>query len=262
MHQTPAASTDLSSSELSALAARTDGKFVYTYFPVHGQGLSTRALLCVAGADWEDNMIPLDAWSPEQKAKCPYGTIPVLKEKFPNGQVLEIGEVAAMEKYIAQKFHMLPESLWDQVRHNEALSLSESLFKLWIFRASPHMDHNAHVGILELLKTKKLSEYIQVMEKLLIKNGDNGHLVGDKFTHADVYTSFVLDNMISMGPLKDVLNKEKAPRLFKLKSLVDTHPKYAAYRKSEAYAIASETMSKRFSQGVFDIDFARTFNLA
>ncbi|KAK3827138.1 MAG: hypothetical protein JOS17DRAFT_791910 [Linnemannia elongata] len=262
MLQTSTDSTNLGSGELSALAACVDGKFVFSYFSVHGQGLSTRALLCVAGADWEDNMIPLKAWSMDHKAKFPYGTIPVLHEKFPNGQVLEIGEVAAIEKYIAQKFHMVPDSLWDQVRHNEALSLSESLFKLWIIRASPHMDHNAHVGVLELLKTRKLPEYIQVMEKLLIKNGDNGHLVGDKFTHADVFTSVVLDYMISMGPLKDVLNKKTAPRLFKSKSLVDAHIKYAAYRKSEAYAIASEEMSKRFSQGVFDIDFTRTFNLA
>ncbi|KAF9151496.1 hypothetical protein BG015_006595 [Linnemannia schmuckeri] len=262
MIQTPDASTNLSSGELSALAARTDGKFVYTYFAIHGQGLSTRALLCVAGADWEDNAIPLETWSLEHKAKYPYGTIPVLYEQFPNGQALEIGEVAAIEKYIAQKFHMVPDSLWDQVRHNEALSLSESLFKMWIIRASPHMDHNAHVGILEMLKTRKLPEYIQVMEKLLTDNGDNGHLVGGKFTHADIYTSAVLDYMISIGPLKDVLNKEKAPRLFKLKSLVDSHPKYAAYRKSKAYAVASEAMDKRFSHGVFDIDFARTFNLA
>ncbi|KAF9539828.1 hypothetical protein EC957_004921 [Mortierella hygrophila] len=262
MLQTPVASTNLSSGELSVLAARIDSKFVFSYFSVHGQALTTRALLCVAGADWEDNMIPLETWSTEHKAKFPYGTIPVLHEQFPDGQVLEICEIAAIEKYIAQKFHMVPDSLWDQVRHNEALSLSESLFKLWIFRASPHMDHNAHVGILKLLKTHTLPDYIQVMEKLLIKNGDNGHLVGDKFTHADVFTSVVLDYMISMGPLKDVLNKETAPRLFKLKSLVDAHLKYAAYRKSEAYAVASEGMNKRFSQGVFDIDFSRTFNLA
>ncbi|KAF9904653.1 hypothetical protein EC991_002527 [Linnemannia zychae] len=262
MFQTPTASTNLSSEELSILAARTDGKFVFSYFSIHGQALTTRALLCTAGVHWKDNMIPLETWSMDYKVKFPYGTIPVLHEEFPNGQVLEIGEVAAIEKYIARKFHMVPESLWDQVRHNEALSLSESLFKMWIIRASPHMDHNAHVGVLELLKTHKLPEYIQVMEKLLIKNGDNGHLVGSRFTHADVFTSVVLDCMISMRPLQSVLNKATAPRLFKLKSLVDAHPKYAAYRKSEDYTVASEAMDKRFSQGVFDIDFTRTFNLA
>ncbi|KAK3817153.1 MAG: hypothetical protein JOS17DRAFT_838572 [Linnemannia elongata] len=261
MVQTPAASTNLSSDELSALAVRPDGKFVISYFSAHGLALTTRALLCVAGTDWEDNMIPLEPWSAEQKAMFPYGTLPVLHEQFPNGQVLEIGEVAAIEKYIAQKFHMVPNSLWDQVRHNEALSLSESLIKLWIIRANPYMDHNAHVGTLELLKTRKLPEYIQVMEKLLIKNGDNGHLVGDKFTHADVFASAVLDCMISMRPLRDVLNKKTAPGLFKLKSLVEAHPKYSAYRKSEAYAVASDGMSKYFSQAVFDFDFSRTFNL-
>ncbi|KAF9287645.1 hypothetical protein BGZ68_001504 [Mortierella alpina] len=262
MFQIPAPSTNLTSEELSALAARIDSKFVFTYFSIHGWALSTRALLCVADVDWEDNLIPLGAWTPELKAKFPYGTIPVLHEQFPNGQVLEIAEIAAIEKYIAQKFRMVPDNLWDQVRHNEALSLSEALFKLWIYRASPHCDHNSHVGILELLKTRKLPEYIQVMERLLSKNGDNGHLVGENLTHADVYTSVVLDYFISMGPFKDVLNRETAPGLFKLKSLVDAHPKYAAYRKSEAYAVASEDMNKRFSQGVFDIDFARTFILA
>ncbi|KAG0373028.1 hypothetical protein BGX24_012262 [Mortierella sp. AD032] len=266
MVQIPTASANLSSEELSALAVRPDGKFVISYFSAHGVALTTRALLCVAGADWEDNMIPLEPWSAEHKAMFPYGTVPVLHEQFPNGQVFEIGEVAAIEKYIAQKLHMVPESLWNQVRHNEALSLSESLLRMWIIRASPHMDHNAHVGTLELLKTRTLPEYIQVMVKLLIKNGNNGKLVGDKFTHADVFTSAVLDCMISMRPLKEVLNKETAPGLFKLKSLVDAHPKYSAYRKSEAYAVASEGMSKYFSQAVFDFDFdfdfARNFNLA
>ncbi|KAG0291609.1 Glutathione S-transferase S1 [Linnemannia gamsii] len=261
MVQIPSASTNLSSGELSALAVRPDGKFVITYFAAHGLALTTRALLCVVGAEWEDNMIPLGPWFPEHKTMILYGTVPVLHEKFPNGQVLEIGEVAAIENYIAQKFHMVPESPWDQVRHNEALSLSETLFRTWIIRANPNMDHNAHVSTVELFKTRKLPEYIQVMEKLLIKNGDNGHLVGDKFTHADVFTSAVLDCMISMRPFKDVLNKETSPGLFKLKSLVDAHPKYSAYRKSEAYAVASEGMSKFFSQEVFDFDFARTFTL-
>ncbi|KAF9283043.1 Glutathione S-transferase S1 [Linnemannia elongata] len=261
MIQPPTVSTKLSSEELSALAARPDGKFIISYFSAHGLAMTTRALLCVAGADWEDNMIPLGPWSAEDKAMFLYGTVPVLHEKFPNGQVLEIGEVAAIERYIAQKLRMVPESLWDQVRHNEALSLSESLLRTWIIRASPNLDHKVHVETLELLKTRKLPEYIQAMDKLLIKNGDNGYLVGDKITHADVFTSAVLDCMISMRPLKDVLNKETAPRLFKLKSLVDAHPKYSAYRKSKAYAIASEGMSKYFSQAVFEFDFTRTFNL-
>ncbi|KAF9977713.1 hypothetical protein BGZ73_005076 [Actinomortierella ambigua] len=251
------ASSTQSSQQLSAIAPQRDGsKFSLWYFKAHGLAVSTRALLAVSGAEWSDKPQILGEEWLVRKEETPYGVLPILYETTQDGQILEIAERDAIERYIAKKFGMAGDDAWEEVLVNQAVSLSQTLFNYWQYRVL-YSGPEDQAKALEDLKTKRLPDWIRNMEKILIKNGKNGHFVGNHFTHADTHVSATVDIMLGVVGFETVLNKDTAPNLLAAHKKVVSHPNYAAYRKSDDWAFFSESMYNTL-KSKFAFDFNRS----
>ncbi|KAG0231101.1 hypothetical protein BGW42_000518 [Actinomortierella wolfii] len=250
------ASSTLSTQQLSALATQREGStFSLWYFKLHGLALTTRALLCVSGANWSDKLQALgDEWQ-ARKGETPYGVLPILYETTADGQTLEIAERDAIERYIAKKFGMAGDNAWEEVLVNQVVSLSQTLFNYWQYRIL-YSGPEEQAKALEEVKNKRLPDWIRNLEKILVKNGSNGHFVGNKFTLADTHVSAVVDIMLSIEGHETVLNNETAPNLLAAHKKVVSHPKYAAYRKSDDWAFFINSMNNVLKPK-FGFDFNR-----
>ncbi|KAG0252648.1 Glutathione S-transferase S1 [Actinomortierella ambigua] len=250
-------SSTQSSQQLSTLATQRDGsKFSLWYFKLHGLAISTRALLAISGADWSDKYQNQgDEWA-ARKDESPFGVLPVLYETTSDGQTtLQIAERDAIERYIAQKFGLSGDNAWEQVLVNEAVSLNQSLFNYWVYRIL-YSGPEEQAKALEDLKSKHLPLWVRNVESILIKNGKNGHFVGNHFTHADAHASAVVDIMLSIVGTESVLNEKTAPNLLAAHKKTVSHPGYAAYRKSDDWAFYINSMNK-FLEPKFAFDFNR-----
>ncbi|KAG0254515.1 hypothetical protein DFQ27_006805 [Actinomortierella ambigua] len=208
-------------------------KFQLHYFKAHGLGATARAMLTIAGADWEDKFQSWDDWI-AVKPTTPLGTLPVLTETTESGETIEVPEAAAINQYVASKFGLDGSTDIEKMRVNVVISVTYGLSSFWqhkVLQTSPEETPK----YLEELKTTQVPQWIERTEKLLVKNGSNGHFVGDKITHADVVVSGILDHMLAVGGMDAVLNEKTAPNLFANKRKTDSHPRYHAFRKSDLF---------------------------
>ncbi|KAF9160579.1 hypothetical protein DFQ27_006535 [Actinomortierella ambigua] len=226
-------------------------KYQIHYFGVHGVVAVSRAMLCIAGADWSQRSETFDSW-PAVKASTPFGTLPIMNVTSESGEVTVIPESMAIERYLAKKFDMVGSTEAEQIQVDVALSLNNSLSTYWIQRVM-YAAPEATAKAFDELKTSKLPTWIASCEKVLAKNGSNGHFVGDKITVADISASALMDALLPAEGVDAVLNEKTAPNLFAVKRKVDGHPKYLAYRKSDEFAQMSEVQSKFVTKFGFDM---------
>ncbi|KAF9160580.1 hypothetical protein DFQ26_005386 [Actinomortierella ambigua] len=232
-------------------------KYQLHYFGHHGVAMTIRALLCLGGADWAPKIEIFEGWAAVKHSSSPFGTLPILNVFKESGEVLEIPESLAIERYLAKTFGMVGSTEAEQIQVDVALSLHTSLSVFWIhrvLRAAAEVTPKGHVE----LKASKLPTWIANCEKVLMKNGSNGHFVGDKFTYADVYASTLMDTILAAEGVEDVLNEKTAPNLFAVKRKVDSHPTYLAFRKSDEFSEMSRLLEAYASRKHFPFDMKKS----
>ncbi|KAG0261675.1 hypothetical protein BG011_000771 [Mortierella polycephala] len=221
------------SNVLSKVVTSTDSSFKYLYFGLHGRGELTRTLFVFGGAKWEELTID---W-PAQKELTPFQCVPVAYETAKDGTVIELAESAAIERYLARKFHLLGKNEYEQVKVDQYVSSTDSvatIFSTKIVFNSPE----ERVEEANKFYAGALSRFITLHEEHLKKNGSNGHYVGSDFTFADLKTAQLIGRLHLLKPKgadEVPLSAEKTPNLWKVYETVNSQPNLAAWRKSQRY---------------------------
>jgi glutathione S-transferase len=155
-----------------------------TYFNAFGRGDMTRLLLEDAGVDYD--FVPITNW-PEARArltaagKLAFGQVPLYEE--PDG--LTLVQSSAIARHLARKHGYngaTPHeaALIDQA--NEGVADTFTAIAKVIFGTPADQQAEAE----QKLVGETLPAQLPCFERLLERNGDNGHLVGAQLSYADV----------------------------------------------------------------------------
>ncbi|KAG0224644.1 hypothetical protein BGW42_004968 [Actinomortierella wolfii] len=223
-------------------------KYQLHYFKSHGLSIGIRALLIVGGADWSNKFQGPEDW-PQVKPTTPYGTLPLLIETTESGETITIPEVIAIEQYLANKFGMAGSTEMEKVRIDTAVSFQRGINAFWQLRVL-YANPEELPKYMEEYFTNQVPKWVAANEKLLIQNGSNGHVVGNKITYGDVCISAMMDYMLSIEGIEAVLNEKTAPNMFACKRKVDSHPRYLAYRRSELFSELSAAVENYVQPGL------------
>ncbi|KAG0248102.1 hypothetical protein BG011_000519 [Mortierella polycephala] len=150
----------------------------------------------------------MEGWL-QVKDTTPFGTLPILLEtNIQTAETIKIPESGAIERYLANKFGFMGDSLREQtlsdIFYAQAVMLSTKFIEKCVWT-----HEETRKKSLEQFLVTTLPSWVKIGEKHLAENGDTGHFVDSKMT--------------------------LSPSLWKLKKTVDTHPAYSAWRKPEAY---------------------------
>ncbi|KAG0353649.1 hypothetical protein BC939DRAFT_489255 [Gamsiella multidivaricata] len=217
-----------------------DCKYSVFYFKFHALGACPRALLCFGEAQWDNKVQDLSEW-PQIRDSAPFGTLPILLETdLTTGKTIEIPESGAIERYLARMFGLLGDTAREEV-------LSDVFYAQAVILDTKYIEmlrctfEEIRMKALEQFLGTTLPNWVKACERHLKENGNTGHFVDNKFTLADIKTAVVLDTYLALDSEK-VLNPTNCPCLWKLKKTVDTHPTYAAWRKSEQFKDMDEVV--------------------
>ncbi|KAI9501374.1 hypothetical protein BX070DRAFT_228840 [Coemansia spiralis] len=193
--------------------------YIFKYFAVPGIGEATRLLLTAAKVNWvEEN----PEW-PQEKPNQPFGRLPVLIEKGTgDGPDFVICESAAIERYVARKYGLMPGEPKEASRQEQ---LREQIFDIVnISYAAAKGAEGFKARFDELLAKLK-----EVLAMELKNNGSNGHFTGDKLTYIDIiiysFFKFFIFNLKAYAPeYVDVVVGLATPDVVKLILAVKADP--------------------------------------
>ncbi|KAF9910017.1 hypothetical protein BX616_010993 [Lobosporangium transversale] len=237
---------DLSkAAEFQALSLKKDSTFEVHYFDIHSMGGTTRVILAASGAKFT-NVLPGENWEKEDKAKAPFGTVPILKEISADGKtVIQIAESDSIERYLARKFDLYGSNALEEVIINTYLSQANAVTGQVIARYySADDDKEAQEKVRKQLVEGPISNWIKYHERHLQDNGANGHLVGNKLTLADIKVAYWIPLLQYISAKEGLISPEKTPALLKVQETVDSIPSLKAWRETEEY--------QTFSRGNLD----------
>ncbi|KAF8929531.1 hypothetical protein EDD21DRAFT_364282 [Dissophora ornata] len=237
------------------------------YFPIHALGATTRAILCLAGADLKERVQAFEIWKVE-KSLTPFGSLPILTVRDSQNKIVDgdegsegtvihtIPEADVIERYLAKQFGFFGSSVEEELRISIFLSQTITIHNVWVFRVVPALEP-VRGSVLKTFLQVSLKNWVQNCEKYLASNGSNGHFVGDKTSLADIKTAVLLDMFLAVDGSQECLNATASPELWKLKEMVDTRPEYARYRRSEAFKKQDELTRLKVVPGLEGFDLSR-----
>ncbi|KAG0362507.1 hypothetical protein BG005_005310 [Podila minutissima] len=230
---------------VAAAAATTSGiKYRILYLKLHGMAATTRAMLAISGVEWE-SVYPTD-WAAEKK-QVPMGVMPVLYEVHQaSGFTLEIPESEAIERYLARKYSMLGQDLWEETVINVFYSSSNAVMANYVNKVLLAFP-DTKARELEKFVAKEVPAWIEQHEKWLGKNGLNGHYVGDQLSMADIRSVICLDRYMTLPECKDQFSEEKTPGLFKLKSTLEQNERYWGWIHSDEFEAINVSTRQRLA---------------
>ncbi|KAF1765880.1 hypothetical protein GCK72_005833 [Caenorhabditis remanei] len=167
-------------------------EYKFYYFNGRGLGDVSRQLFALSGTKFEDVRIEQADW-PAQKAKMPFGQMPVLELKSSG---LQIPQSMAIARYLANKFGYAGKT-------PEEAALADALidqFKDFYTEIKPY--YYGKLGAMqtdtEAEKTKTLiparDKFLAILVKFL-KSSNSGFLFSGGLTYADL---MICDNMRSL----------------------------------------------------------------
>ncbi|KAG0353691.1 hypothetical protein BG005_007071 [Podila minutissima] len=221
--------TKASSAALAQAASlnSADSKFQLFYFGLQARAEIPRLMLAYAGANVEH----VSADWPAMKEKTRFGCLPVMFETTSNGTVLEFAESQAIERYIAKKFNLLGENVWEEQQTNEFVSsidfqLTNYIKVMFAPAESRHKEAETF--------HQNFAKWVLFMERHLIENGNNGHFVGNKISWADLKAAVLVGRLSLLLP--SGMEVPKLPEaLVKVVEAVKADPKIAAWMATEEY---------------------------
>ncbi|KAJ1988097.1 hypothetical protein GGI25_005487 [Coemansia spiralis] len=157
------------------MSTSTAPSYVFKYFALSGLGETSRLLLTMANVEWiEEN----PEW-PQEKSSQPFGRLPVLIEKNPDGDFV-LSESGTIERYLARKYKLIPEDLKEAARQEQLRDqMCDVITNYFIAKTGEKEAKTRHDELIKKLK--------EVLANALKNNGSNGRFLGDKLTYIDLY---------------------------------------------------------------------------
>ncbi|KAF9179069.1 hypothetical protein BGZ51_007268 [Haplosporangium sp. Z 767] len=240
----------------SMMTIKKDSSYELHYFPIHGRGATSRAILSIAGVNWKDRIQSFEAW-PQDKPNTPFGLLPILTVRDSQGKTTHtFPEAEVIESFLAKEFGFFGSNPEEELQISIALSLTNMVYNVWVFRVL-HALAPVRDQVLRSFQEFSLKHWIQNCEKLLKANGSNGHFVGERTSLADIKAAVVLDTFLGLKDSAIYLGEESAPELRKVKQLVDKTPGYEAYRKSNAFQEQDEMTRQKVVTWIEGFDMTR-----
>ncbi|KAF9915208.1 hypothetical protein BX616_006658 [Lobosporangium transversale] len=227
---------DLSkAADFQALSLKKDSTFEVRYFDLHGMGGPTRIILAISGAKFV-NILPGDNWESD-KAKTPFGLMPLLKETSADGKTfIQIAESDSIERYLARKFDLYGANALEETIINTYVSQANDVTSQIYSRYYPAKDDKeAQEKIRKQLVEGAISNWIKHHERHLQDNGANGHFISNKLTLADIKAAYLIPLLEHISAKEGLISPEKTPAILKVKETVDSIPSLKAWRESEEY---------------------------
>ncbi|KAF9978318.1 hypothetical protein BGZ73_002909 [Actinomortierella ambigua] len=240
-----------STEKLSEVVDFKNTSLTFYYFGLHTHGATPRALLAYADADWKEHQ-PTDWFSADraEKMQTIYGTLPLLYD-HQGETTVEIAEALNIELYLAEKFDLLGDNAAEAVQIRGAYSNTRALM---------HRQEDAYFSrkVYQAAERQRfidtyLTQWIRTHEAVLVKNGSNGHYVGNRTSLADIKTAVAIEQLLNElydfedGSHADLINPTATPALWKVRETVSAKDSYRQWRESQAYKDL-----KAVTQGFFD----------
>ncbi|KAK6993690.1 S-crystallin SL11 [Biomphalaria glabrata] len=203
----------IKSSEKSKTAP-TNLKLVY--FNGRGRAEVSRLILVAAGEQFED--VRLETFLPEDKAKTPFGQLPVLEI---DGKMY--AQSVAIATYLAREFGFYGETNLDALRIDEIVQLTQEIMNAAYTAYFYEPDENKQAELIRELQEKQFPRYLGYYEKLL-KDSGTSYFVGNSLTLADL---IVYDAVFSF--LQRAYSIDGFPRVEALCQLVESLPNIQTY---------------------------------
>merc|ERR1712146_622960 len=134
------------------------------YFPLRGRGDGIRALLHVAGVEFEDEKVTFEEW-PSKKAEQPFGQLPVLHD----GDDV-IAQTHAIERHIARKYGLYGANASEAALIDQAVEIGRDIADA-VFKTVTADDFEAAK---EKLINETGKNNLANLSKLLAKASANG----------------------------------------------------------------------------------------
>ncbi|KAF9977658.1 hypothetical protein BGZ73_005374 [Actinomortierella ambigua] len=241
----------VSTQKLSEVIKSKNTSFTFNYFGLHTHGATPRALLAYADADWKEHQ-PVDWFSADraEKLKTIYGTLPILYD-HQGETTVEVPEALNIELYLAEKFDLLGDNAAEAVQIRGAYSNTRALMHRHedaYFTRKPYQADERQRFIDTFLK-----QWIRTHEAVLVKNGSNGHYVGNRISLADIKTAVAIEQLLNElyefegGSYADLINPTATPALWKVRETVLAKESYRKWRESKNYKDLKDV-----TQGFFD----------
>ncbi|KAF9912165.1 hypothetical protein EC991_000575 [Linnemannia zychae] len=202
--------------------------FRLLYFPLEGQGQTSRDLLTYGGAKWE-NTLPKN-WT-EEKANTPFGYLPVLYIIKGDKQAV-ISETHAIENYLAKQFGLMGDNEYEEAIIRSFHCSSACLFNVLSASVIWNLPEVRQKG-LQAFKARQFDLWVETHERHLVDNGNNGHYIGNKLSLADIRTANLIRHF-SLQPWGEELMVviRQAPALMKVMETVEKDPKLTHWKMS------------------------------
>ncbi|KAF9904246.1 hypothetical protein EC991_002901 [Linnemannia zychae] len=253
------------------MAKITRSTYELHYFPIHALGATSRAILSIAGADWEDRIQPFETWKTD-KASTPFGSLPILtvydttQGDGETTSTKRIPEADVIERFLAKRFGFLGSTPEEELEICIALSQTITIHNVWVFRVVPAsaMGDEVREKVLQVFLEATLRSWVANCEKQLSANNkdkgkdSNVYLIGAKMSLADIKTAVLMDMFLAVRGVDAYLNQDIAPGLWRLKEAIDTSSGYREYRKSEAFRLQDEMTTKKVVPLLVGFDLSRS----
>lgn len=190
------------------------------YFPFPGRGGAIRDALRIGGIPFEDDHVPFERFA-EQKAKgeLPFGSLPVVDVEE-GGRTVTAAESNAILRYAGRLAGLYPvDDPLRALKVDEAMDLGEDLFRL-IGPSIVEPDTARKMAMRKVLAEETLPLWGGFFEKLLVRNGATGFVVGDTLTVGDLKLHWIIDKLTN-GSLDGVPT-----------TVLDGFPTITAWRKN------------------------------
>lgn len=190
------------------------------YFPFTGRAAPIRDALNIGGIAFEDAHIPPQEFRQRREAgEFPFGGLPVMDIETGDSHICS-AQSNAILRYAGRLSGLYPDG--DPLlalKVDEAMDMGEEINSLM----SPSIHEQDEVKRMAMRKTlaeETLPFWLGCFDKLLMANGNNGFIVGNSLTVADLKLHWIID-WLTCGMLDGIPT-----------SLVDDYPAIVAWRKN------------------------------
>ena len=155
-------------------------------------------------------------------------------------RVIEIAEALSIEVYLARKFNLLGDNLFEETQILGYFSNTRALM---------HRHEDAYFTRSQFRKEEhdkfveeKLKQWIRTHERALQENGSNGHYIGNRVSLADIKTAVAVDQLLNklhvfkgFEDVAKLITEELTPNLLKVRENVLAKKSYSDWIDSAEF---------------------------
>ncbi|PVV03668.1 hypothetical protein BB560_001846 [Smittium megazygosporum] len=190
-------------------------KYIVEYFQADALAWTARAILSLAGVEYENKFPEWPAHSP----KTPFGRMPVLTEISPDGSKFVLAESCAIELYLAEKYGFLPKDIKEKATAMQYYFQFVDIFETFGNHTFYYKTETSRERFLDRVKT-----FIERHEPIL-ENSKSGHYCGDSLTLPDILLYFLHKSVIELDDQSlNLFATQQTPAISKLVAMVGEYP--------------------------------------